>query len=91
MLIMPIIDILWGAEMIQIKTPASHCVFTELNGRAFATYRALEEAVLKEFNNNLADFPPGYTYRNLIEWGEQKRWIQKVGQRGYAIFFDSEK
>lgn len=68
----------------------SRKVFTELDGRAFSNRKSLEKAVCAAFNKYLADAPPGYTYRNSIELGEQNLWIVAAGKRGYAVFFDGK-
>lgn len=63
-------------------------IFKPLNGRAFNDYRSLETVVLALFNKHLIEIPPGYSYRQLIEWGRQNGWIVKAGKRGWAVLFD---
>lgn len=59
--------------------------FGELNGREFSTYRSLEENVVTIFNKYRAKFPPQYSYRNLIEWGLQNKWIVPWQEGGFRI------
>lgn len=61
-------------------------IFRELNGRAFKDRKTFERAVLDVFNKHLHDVPPGYSYMNLIAWGEENEWVVKAGKRGYAVF-----
>ncbi len=49
--------------------------FAQLNGHEYETYRQLQEAVRVRFNERLADFPPQYSYLQLVEWGERQSWI----------------
>lgn len=48
-------------------------------GKHFATYDEFEEAVVSVFNKHVGAFPPGYSYLNLIRWGEVKNWIRQSG------------
>lgn len=64
---------------------SSKDLFEKLNGCKFQNYRDLEKSVLMLFNEHLPDFPPSYSYRQLIEWGEQNRWVIPDKERGYRI------
>lgn len=64
---------------------SSRDLFEQLNGRKFATYRKLEEGILTIFNEHLADFPPQYSYRQLIEWGARNNWIIQAEESGFHI------
>lgn len=65
----------------------SYKILGPLHGRAFRTYRELEEEILKQFNKHLDDNPPGYTHMQLIEWGEKQGWIRKEGNV-FVVFYD---
>ena len=53
-------------------------LFSGLN-KNFASYDEFEEAVVHVFNKNVGAFPPGYSYLNLIRWGEVKDWVRQSG------------
>ena len=63
---------------------SSRMLFQEINGTDFKTYKDLQEAILAKFNEHLADFPPRYSYLQLIDWGTQNGWIASNGS-GYVI------
>ena len=67
---------------------SSRDLFSELEsgqqGKSFSNYGCLQQAVLDKFNEHLADFPPRYSYLQLIEWGERQGWISSESS-GYRI------
>ena len=56
-----------------------------LDNTQYASYRELQERVLKEFNRRVGEVPPGYTYQHLIDWALQNNWIQRANGRGYVV------
>jgi hypothetical protein len=62
--------------------------FSALDGQEYDTYRQLQEAVRRQFNEHLADFPPQYSYLQLIEWGERQRWIRPADGARFRIQVD---
>ena len=48
-------------------------------GKRFASYDEFEKAVIVVFNKHVGAFPPGYSYVNLIRWGEEKKWVRQLG------------
>jgi hypothetical protein len=46
-----------------------------LNGRTFAYYAALEDAVRAEINAHLAEWPAHYGYRQLLDWACEHGWV----------------
>ncbi|HLN97714.1 MAG TPA: hypothetical protein VK208_04570 [Pyrinomonadaceae bacterium] len=49
--------------------------FGDLDGHNFSSYRELEENILTVFNKYRGNFPPRYSYRDLIEWALDNQWI----------------
>lgn len=64
---------------------SSRELFQSLEGQEFADYRAIHDAVLKLFNGNLLDFPPGYSYLQLLMWAKEQGWIAPCGSQGFRI------
>jgi hypothetical protein len=56
-------------------TMAPEAILEELDGQRFDSYRILEECVVELFNRHLAEFPPNYSYKELLKWGTQNDLI----------------
>lgn len=65
----------------------SSAIFEQINGREFASYRLLEQHIVELFNKHLSEFPPHYTYRHVLEWGERHRWIEPIHGVGVRIAY----
>jgi len=52
-------------------------VFEELSGKSYDNYNKFMEDLVREFNKHILSFPPGYTSRDLLQWGEHNNWIVK--------------
>lgn len=74
--------------MSQVQLPS---VFGELDGQRFPTYQQLQEAILAAFNRHLAEFPPGYSYLQLIEWGARQNWIVPTDGNGFRIAITAKR
>lgn len=58
----------------------SKALFAELE-KQYSRYEDLENAIVNIYNKHLRELPPGYTYKRLLEWGVQNRWIVEEGGR----------
>ena len=56
----------------------------ELEGEHFDNRRALEEAVVKVFNEHVADLPIGYSYKDAIEGARTEGWLETNGD-GHGV------
>jgi hypothetical protein len=65
-------------------------LFRKLEGREFADYVELHDAVLQLFNEHVSDFPPGYSYLQFLQWGKEKNWIHPANSRGFYIKVDAQ-
>jgi hypothetical protein len=54
-----------------------------LANRVFDDYAAVQQGFVDFINANLADFPPGCTYRQLIGWFYENGWLQQNIVGGY--------
>lgn len=60
-------------------------VLSSLDGKHFAGYRALLEAVRHEFNRRILEFPPGFTHFDVLERGIEKDWIKHYSDDDYFV------
>jgi FAD/FMN-containing dehydrogenase len=56
-----------------------------LDGQEFKSYRDLQINVLRYFNERIEEVAPGYTYQDLIDWAERKKWIVPVDTTGFLV------
>ena len=66
-------------------------LFGKLNGNTYATYRELEEGIVGLFNRHLMEFPPHYSYRQLIEWVQRNNWILGSEETGFRIHVEGTR
>jgi hypothetical protein len=59
--------------------------FDALDGHNFSSYRELEENMLTVFNKYRGNFPTWYSYRDLIEWAVDNKWIIKRGDGSFRV------
>jgi hypothetical protein len=59
--------------------------FAPLSGHEFRSYRDLENEIVKRFNAQLEEFPPHYSYQQLIRWGQRQGVIEPTEYQGYRI------
>ena len=60
-------------------------LFNQLAGQEFGDHKLLEQAVVSMFDDHLTDFPPGYTYRNAIDWAERQGWLFSHPKLGLLV------
>jgi hypothetical protein len=53
----------------------SKALYGKIDGQRFGSFEDLERAIVQVYNEHLNEFPPGYSYRQLLEWGNQNQWI----------------
>ncbi|MCW3101542.1 MAG: hypothetical protein JWL77_7160 [Chthonomonadaceae bacterium] len=63
-------------------------VLDGLNGKAFESYRSLQQELLDRYNDHLTEFPPHYSFAQFVEWFQRNNWIREEGARGYVIQCD---
>jgi hypothetical protein len=59
--------------------------FGELQGQEFRSFQELQQTILRAFNERLEQFPPQYSYLQLIDWGKRNQWIVSVDGKGFRI------
>ena len=63
----------------------SRDIFQGLDGQNFSDFKALQSAVLVEFNKHVLDFPPGYTYIDMLDRGFENEWIEEHRDHSYSV------
>ena len=51
----------------------------------YPNYDSFVSGLVDVFNQHVAEFPPGYTYRDLIELGLRRRWISVESREGEHV------
>jgi hypothetical protein len=56
-------------------------LFAELPQRSFDDYQSFERLFVKRFNEHVFDFPPGYSWREALDWGTRHHVVRRDGER----------
>lgn len=56
-------------------------VFEELPHDSFADYRTFEQQLIETFNRHRFEFPVGYGWRQILDWGVQTNAVRRDGGR----------
>lgn len=51
----------------------------------YPNYDSFVSSLVDVFNQHVAEFPPGYTYRDLIELAMRRRWISVESREGERV------
>lgn len=56
-------------------------LFAELGDGPFDDYQSFERALVASFNAHLLEFPPGYRWRDALDWALRREVVRKDGAR----------
>ena len=56
-------------------------LFAELPDRSFQNYPTFERILVERFNSHVFDFPPGYGWRDALNWGVRHHVVRREGER----------
>jgi hypothetical protein len=56
-------------------------LFAELPQRSFEDYQSFEQLLVERFNEHVFDFPPGYSWREALDWGMRHHLVRRDGDR----------
>ncbi len=62
-----------------IFTP--HELFAGFPEHSFDSYAKFEQTLVDQFNQHMFDFPPGYRWRDALEWGVRREVVRREGQQ----------
>ena len=63
--------------VVTVATPAH--LFAELEGR-FDSYLEFENALVARFNAQALEFPRGYSWRDVLNWGISRNLVGRDGK-----------
>lgn len=52
-------------------------LFAELPRRSFDDYSSFERILVERFNDHVFDFPPGYGWRDALDWGVRHHVVRR--------------
>jgi hypothetical protein len=53
----------------------------EFPQRSFEDYASFESTLVDSFNRHRFDFPPGYKWRDVLDWALRSEILQREGSR----------
>lgn len=56
-------------------------LFAELPERSFQNYTSFERILVERFNQHVFDFPPGYGWRDALDWALRHQVVRRDGER----------
>jgi len=56
-------------------------LIAELPEHTFEDYASFEATLVESFNRHRFDFPPGYGWRDVLEWGLRSQVIRREEHR----------
>lgn len=56
-------------------------LFAEFPTHRFDSYNAFEKTLVERFNSHVFDFPPGYRWRDALEWGVRSEIVRREGRQ----------
>jgi hypothetical protein len=56
-------------------------LFAELPERSFEDYPSFERILIERFNSHLFDFPPGYGWRDALDWAVRHNVVRREDGR----------
>jgi hypothetical protein len=60
-------------------------LFSEIDGKEFATRRELERAVVDVFNRHVSELPVGFTYEDALEAALSRGWFDVSGFEDHGV------
>jgi hypothetical protein len=56
-------------------------LFAELTERSFEDYPSFERTLVERFNDHVFDFPPGYGWRDALDWAVRHHVVRREDHR----------
>jgi hypothetical protein len=56
-------------------------LFAEFPEHSFDSYAKFEETLVTQFNQHMFGFPPGYRWRDALEWGVRREIVRREGRQ----------
>lgn len=54
-------------------------LFAEIGDRRFDDYASFERSLVERFNAHRLDFPPGYSFTDVVQWGLRRNLVRREG------------
>ena len=64
---------------VSTSTLTPEQLLAELPKHTFEDYASFEATLIDAFNDHRFDFPPGYGWRDVLEWGLRSNMIRRKG------------